>query len=308
MPATSGCQATAVAGSAASATIRSLLDVIRESRADQDDRRRLRRRGRRMGVVRVAAGRQGQAVDEIVRAGEADRAVGGRREGEGPDHVGAGGRGGEGEHRVEQRRVIVVVDHESLGRDDLQDAVHRRAEPPVRLERGDERLARLQRDGEGIDIPRLLQPTVDHDPRRLDHLRLVVGVVRLGLGDLRQRPDDEGPGRGGALLVVEPDPVDARRSVGGDRGGEAAPLLSRPNSRPGRSTWTSTGQGLKVPPAVTSTVVPRRAPAGKRWATFGASAATVAGIARRSAVNRSRMRRRPPRVVSPSARRSASGR
>src|SRR5437764_1144153 len=43
-----------------------------------------------------------------------------------------------------------------------------------------------------------------------------------------------------------------------------------------------TGQRAKVPPAVTSTVVPRRAPAGKRYVRVGA-AASAGETARRNA-------------------------
>ena len=105
-----------------------------------------------IGVVDEAAGRQREPVDDTRRRRRTRSRVGLGGEGEDADEVGAVGRGLEDDQRVAVGVVVVLGEHEPVGRDDLEDAVHRRAEPAVRLDRGDERLALPERDREAVDV------------------------------------------------------------------------------------------------------------------------------------------------------------
>jgi len=88
--------------------------------------------------------------------------------------------------------IIVLVEHEAVGGQDLHDAVPlANATCRALRARGDQRLALLQLDRKGVDIVRLAEPTVDDDAWLSDHLRLLRIVVRPPLFDFGQQADDE---------------------------------------------------------------------------------------------------------------------
>ena len=114
-----------------------------------------------IGIVDEAAGRQREPVDEIAAPGESDAAVGLGREGEEANDVRAVRWRLEDDPRVAADIVVILGQHEPLGRDDLEHRIHRRAEVPLRLEAGDEGLAAGQGDRETVHISRPGQAAID---------------------------------------------------------------------------------------------------------------------------------------------------
>lgn len=147
------------------------------------------------------------------------------REGEGTDEVDAIFRCGEDELRIESVIVMVLFQHEAIGRQQLQNAIHRRAKRAVGLQRCDQRLALAQTNGEAIDIASLAEPAIDHDWHRGQHLWFCRRVIRFLLVDLRHRADEEGSQLAGPLLVMQTNPANAGSHLRRDGDGELALLL-----------------------------------------------------------------------------------
>src|SRR5262249_8459570 len=125
------------------------------------------------------------------------------------------------EERVQPVRVVVLREYEPLGRDDLQDRVHRRAERRVRFQGGDERLALAAFDREAVDVARFLKLAVD-DARAVEPLRALRIVVRLALADFGEGADEEWPQGTRALFVEESEPIRTGDGVGRDGDAEFA--------------------------------------------------------------------------------------
>src|SRR5262249_22989745 len=102
--------------------------------------------------VRERAGRERETVRARVRAEVADARVGLRRERVDAGDVGAVLLWSKDELRVEAVEVVVLFQHEAVGREDLQHPVHRGTQRVVRFERGDQRLPLLQAHREAIDV------------------------------------------------------------------------------------------------------------------------------------------------------------
>ena len=127
--------------------------------------------GEREGVIQVAAGRQGEPVNEIIAPGESDAAIGLRGECEEANDVSPRGRGFENDPRVAAHVVVILGQHEPIRRDDLQDGIHRRAEVSLRLHSGDERLAASQVDRETVHVARLGEAAIDRHRSDAEALR-----------------------------------------------------------------------------------------------------------------------------------------
>ena len=101
--------------------------------------------GERERVVEVPAGRQREPVDKGTAASESDATIGRRREGEESDDVRTRSGRFKDDSRVAANVVIVLGEDKPVGRDDLKDGVHRRAEVPRRFQARHQRLAAIQR-------------------------------------------------------------------------------------------------------------------------------------------------------------------
>ena len=173
--------------------------------------------GKRKGVVDESVGCEGKPVDKGIPARESDTAVRRRREAEKTNDVRPRGGCFENNPRVATNIVVILGQYEAVGRNDLEDGVHRRAELSLRLQVGNERLPAGQIDCETVHIARCGEATIHCGRSDAEALRCLGVIVGLDFENLGEHPDDERTERGRPLLIVEPHPAQARRGIGRQR-------------------------------------------------------------------------------------------